>query len=45
MQNIFSVDIHNSRADGLAQVVEHLPSKHETLSSNSSTEKKIKKLP
>jgi hypothetical protein len=27
-------------AEGLAQVVEHLPNKHETLSSNSNTVKK-----
>jgi hypothetical protein len=32
------------RVGDLAYVVEHLPSKHEALSSNSSTEKIIKKL-
>jgi hypothetical protein len=33
----------NLKVGGVAQVVEHLPSKQEPLSSNSSTEKKKKK--
>jgi hypothetical protein len=32
------------RADGVAQVVEHLPSNHETLSSNPNTKKTKKAL-
>jgi hypothetical protein len=43
LQEPISKNPSQKRAGGVAQMVEHLPSKHEALSLNSSTAKKKKK--